>query len=332
MSKKIKDTEYAFISAYLRAGEAKLVSRERLERMIEAPTAAEALRLLEECGYGDMTGVGVRELEIRLAERRNAAMSELASLAPAPEITDVFRVKYDYHNAKALVKAAGAGTDAAAILSPAGRFAPEDVAAALKGEEGEEISAVLAAAMAEARDTLAATGDPQLADFILDKAYFAEMKAEADKVHSAFLAGYVRLNVDAANLRSAVRVLRMGKNASLLRQALIDGGSVGADELIAAASAGEPFAPLFVNELHDAARLGDETAAGRSLTAFERECDNAVVRYMAGAQTKSFGEEVPVGYLFAVESEIAAVRTVATGRIAGIEPDTIRERLRELAV
>ena len=35
------------------------------------------------------------------------------------------------------------------------------------------------------------------------------------------------------------------------------------------------------------------------MTEFERECDNAVNRYMTGAHLKSFGPEQVVGYLTA---------------------------------
>jgi len=332
LSKKMKDTEYLFISTYLHTLENLLVTREQLERMIDAPNAADAIRILEDCGYGDMTGVGLRELESRLAARRAEAVKDLSALIPVPEIVDVFRIKYDYHNAKALVKSEASGTDVTSILSEAGRISPEALDAAFRGEGSSAVPEVLAAAMEEARETLASTVDPQLSDFVLDRAYFEEMLTSAKTVGSGFLEGYVRLNIDAANLRSAVRTVRMGRNAAFLHQALVAGGNVSIDGIVAAVNAQEPLAPVFAGELHTAAELGDAAASGGSLTAFERECDNAVVEYMSDARSAPFGEKVPIGYLFAIESEISAVRTVISGRLANISPDVIRERLRDLYV
>lgn len=332
MSKKMKDTEYLFISTYLHTLENLLVSRERLERMIDAPTAAEAIRLLEECGYGDMTGVGLRELESRLARRRAEAVQDLSALVPVTEIVDVFRIKYDYHNAKALVKSESTDTDVSGILSDAGRISPPELIIAFRGEDISAIPETLAVAYEEAKETLASTGDPQLADFVLDRAYFKEMLALAESVGIEFLKGYVKLNIDSSNLRSAVRTVRMGRNTAFLHQALIAGGNISTDSIIAAVNAQEPLAPVFVGELYAAALLGDEAVTGGSLTAFERACDNAVVEYMSGARSASFGETVPIGYLFAIECEISAVRTVVSGRLAGISPDAIRERLRDLYV
>ena len=50
---KVKDTNYLAITAMLAARETKMLSAERMERMIDAPTNEEAAKILEECGYGD---------------------------------------------------------------------------------------------------------------------------------------------------------------------------------------------------------------------------------------------------------------------------------------
>ena len=66
------------------------------------------------------------------------------------------------------------------------------------------------------------------------------------------------------------------------------------------------------------------------MTAFERACDNAVNTYLRAAKLVSYGPEAVAAYLAAVEGEITAVRMILTGKLAGIAPETIRERLRDL--
>ena len=66
------------------------------------------------------------------------------------------------------------------------------------------------------------------------------------------------------------------------------------------------------------------------MTAFELACDNAVTAYLRTAKLVSYGPEALIAYLAAVESETTAVRMILTGRLAGIAPDTIRERLRDM--
>jgi len=44
LAKKLKDTDYLFISTYLHSRERDLLTAARMERMIEAPTAEEAAK------------------------------------------------------------------------------------------------------------------------------------------------------------------------------------------------------------------------------------------------------------------------------------------------
>ena len=122
----------------------------------------------------------------------------------------------------------------------------------------------------------------------------------------------------------------MGKPAEFLDSVLVSGGDVDADRIAAAGDA-ESIAALFAHSgLEKAAALGAEAAAGGSMTAFELACDNAVNSYLRGAKLVSYGPEAVLAYVAAVEGEITAVRMILTGRLSGIEPQVIRERLRDL--
>ena len=191
------------------------------------------------------------------------------------------------------------------------------------GESGSVPQAVLAA-MQAARDALSRSADPQLADLILDRAYFAEYHETAAQVGSAVLMGYAQLQADSANLRAAVRARRMHKDAAFLKSVLVPGGSVPAEEIC------QVFAPRFANTARfAAAQAGDESQSG-SLTAFERLCDNTLTAYFAKAKSVVFGEQVVIAYLCALENEISAARMIISGLQAGLPADTIRARLRDL--
>ena len=79
-----------------------------------------------------------------------------------------------------------------------------------------------------------------------------------------------------------------------------------------------------------AGALGAECMTGGSMTAFELACDNAVNTYLRGAKLISYGAEPVLAYMAAVEGEITAIRMILTGRLAGIAPQVIRERLRDM--
>ena len=325
-----KQDAYLCLSAMLRAREPQLLSGERAQRMLDAPSFEEAAKLLTDCGYPDMAQCRADEIEAILAERRDALLEEMNGLAPDKAIVAAFRMKYDYHNVKAILKAEAMGTDEAHLLTKAGRVAPEKLLEAYRESRYVDLPGELGKAMEEARTVLARTANPQMADLILDQACYGEMKAAAREAECPFLEGYVRLLIDSTNLKSAVRTMRMHKDADFLQSVLLTGGNV-SESRIAAAGDGEALAGLFQNgKLEKAAALGAEAAAGGRMTAFELACDNAVTDYLKDAKLVGFGPETLVAYLAAAEGEITAVRMILTGRLAGIAPDTIRERLRDL--
>lgn len=326
---KIKDTDYLGLSARVRAMGNRLLTGERMERMLEARSPDEAAKVLTECGYDEMTPLTHASLDAALGRARDAMYADLSKAVPDRALLDVFRTKADYHNVKAILKALATGQEPERFLTAGGRYDPAALCDELSRGELRTGGDVLRRAAQAAREQLAASGDPQLCDFILDRAYFTEMTAAAKESGSAFLQGYVRLMADSANLRAVVRAARMDKGPDFLSQALLPGGSVNPDRLRAAKP--EELPALFHGHLAEAAAAGVPLAVpgGAPLTQFERLCDNALMRYLSGAKRIPFGEQPIIGYLCARESEFTAARIILTGLMAGLEPDGIRERLRD---
>ena len=318
---------YLCLSAMLRAREPKMLTADRAARMLEAAGFEESAKLLSDCGYEDMTGLSAGEIDAALSAHRAALFGEIENLVPDKALVDMFRLKYDYHNAKAVLKGEAMGQDPLRLMSVSGRIEPGKLKSAYDEERTSELPPVLGAAMLEAGSTLARTANPQLADFELDRACFAEMTALADELGSPFISGYVRLLIDAANLKSAVRTARMRKRPDFLASVLVKGG---ADVDRIAAADGDALAAIFAHgPLEKAAAAGAEAMAGGSMTAFELACDNAVNEYLKNVKLVSYGPEVVTAYLAAVENEITAVRMILTGALAHVPAATIKERLRD---
>lgn len=323
-----KDTDYLSVSARIRAMENRLLTRERMDRMIEARDTAEAMKVLSECGYSEAGG-----LETILAQARADTFRDMEKASPDPRLVEIFQLKYDYHNAKTILKAQAVGAEAERLLLPGGRYHPVELLEGWRREELRGCSELFGKSITQAWNALRETHDPQQADLILDRACHEEMAQLAKALDSKFLQGYVRLSVDVANLRTAVRVHRMDKEGDFLRHVLLPGGNV--SEQIIAAARGDALGEVFRSgPLSQAAELGAKVAqpGGGPLTDFERACDNAVTAYLAAARRIPFGEQTVIGYLYAKESELTAIRTIFAGRAAGLDGDTIRRRLRETYV
>ena len=263
--KKIKDTDYLYLSAYLQAKSA---------RRNES------------------------------AEDKAAAFRELSSLAPDPQIVDFFRLKYDYHNAKVYLKSVAAGEDNSRLFLPLGRCAPAVLTEACRTEDYRSLPAEFAAALKESSEILGRTSDPRLADFILDRAYVKEMKDTAEKTRSDFLLGYAALQADALNLRALVRMLKSGVRPEQLKSVLTDCGSVRCAAISSAYPDAAAVLSLYKStKLSPSLGDAENAVKGEGFTPFERAVRSCLDGYMEKAKYACFGENVLIRYLYQIEEQ-----------------------------
>ena len=315
----------------LRARETYMLSKERIDRMLDSRDYDDAAKQLVDCGYADMSGMDATGIEGVLQKRRSDVYYELSSYAKTRGLIDLFRMKYDYHNVKVLVKAAGVGSDATSMLSDSGRIPANDLADAYTTGERRDLPPLVAESMTSASSILSRTGNPQLSDIEIDKAYFAELLELSVSLDDDFITGYVKLLIDSANLRILVRSVRTRRDVNFLNMALIPGGSISIDRLEASFADGD-LAAFSSGALENVAKLGEDAMKGGTQTQFELACDNAALQYFDGTIFISFGPAPVFAYLAKLEWEITAVRMILTGKLTDISADIIRERLRECHV
>ena len=80
MSQK-RDTDYLAVSTRIHAMENRMLTRERMERMIDAKDSGEAAKVLSECGYGELTQLTSAALEELLADGTHSRSSKFSEFA-----------------------------------------------------------------------------------------------------------------------------------------------------------------------------------------------------------------------------------------------------------
>ena len=312
----------------LRGKEAHMIGADAFVRMADAESVAAAAKMAEEYGYTDLDLSTPQTVDASFGRIRTAVYEDLAQILPQPALLDLFRLKYDYHNAKILVKNASRGQNVEAMLSSEGRLTIEEIRELFASETA---SGTLKDAMTEAGETLAKTENPQLADFGLDLAYFREMRECASQLEGISEA-YVQLLIDCANLNSYVRSVRMGKSADFLKFALTEGGSVDPDVLLNRWPDSDVTDLYVGTPLEEAAKFAGEAMGGWKITPFELACDNALSACLADTRYVAFGADAVVSYLASLDTEIRNLRMVLSGKICGITSEAIKERLRDVNV
>lgn len=325
-----KDTDYLHASARVRVIEKNLLGGEDLKKMAEARSLDEAWKIANDAGIG--VGMPVEDYERALDDSLERAYAEANDLLHGSEALSLFRMKYDAHNLKTLVKSVKAGKRPE-LLSPLGNVPVEKLSEELDARAfGPELSPELAAAAISAVEKLAKNGDPQAVDLAIDRAWLTAVNKKAAGYDNAFIREWARTQTDLANIRALFRIKRMGRDGSLLLEAAAPGGTFEPKEL--AAAAGENWDDVFA--LADRAPCSKYIAAafedvknGKSLSRFERLCDNAAVAVLVKARYVPFGIEPVLAWLLAKENEAQAARIVLACKRAGLSSADIIERLRD---
>ncbi len=329
----LEENSYVFACARVRGSEKNLMSKEQMEKMLEAKTPAEALKILLELEYGSgQEQVAPENFERLLAWEQKKTYEFIMSIAPEKTHLLMFAYANDYHNLKTLLKAEFLNIDASESLSPVGTIEPMKMAALVRERNFLPFTSEMKDAFNEAVDLFSRSNDPQTIDLVLDKACYADMGAIAEEAENDFLTGYVKLLIDTINLKTFVRLRQMGKPWDFFLRVFINGGNI--SEKLFVEGYDEPFLQ-FAERLHPYGMQGAMTEGGAILkntgkfTVFEKCCDNKLIDYVKNAKYVYAGIEPLVAFLVAKENEIRNARIIMAGKLAGLSSELIRERLRE---
>ena len=128
---------YTYASARLSALSKRLVEPQTVRRMADG-TLSDALRTLQDIRYGG--GMDIRETNVEqmiTAEMRET-MAEIRDISPNPTLTDLFLLRSDVQNIKALLKARMLGSSDAPF-SDGGLYSKEDLAAMVKEQHYDDL-------------------------------------------------------------------------------------------------------------------------------------------------------------------------------------------------
>ena len=316
---------YPFAVAAVRSMENNLITRDKLMQMADAPTAEDALRVLTESGYGELAPGQIHDFETLLSNHLENVYKSLMGLIPEEKLIDVFLYKNDYHNIKVLIKQELSGTDGDAYLVNGGTIPVEKLKEAFAERKFTDFQEIDGKAVDEAMEAYAKTKDARYIDLILDKACFETMHSFAKKTKNDYIIGYIERLADVTNIKTFVRVKRLGKSFKLFEEAFVPTGSLDMDAFRRADESDNPEGALGFGEIcADCMKV--------SFTEFEKNCDDYLMSYVKDAKYKALTPEPIVGYILAKETEVKCVRIIMTCKLNNIDSETIKERVREAYV
>lgn len=324
---------YGFAVGKVRVLEARLFGIDLYERLITARDLAEQRRILSDTALGRfLEGADTAEaVERGLDDALDDTYGFLDEAGLPEAVVDFFRVRYDFANLKALLKAEELGIMLEPLLSPLGTVDPGDFIGELDDLPPilRDLHDRLTPSENEAPEPGSAErGADERVEEAVDRAMFARLAEDARQARSPFLAGLAALMADVANARALVRGRLEGRPFGEVAGMLADAGSIRGREIEAAYKA-SPLELAALLATHPAlAALGEAGLSEDPLARFDVAADEILLRYVASARAVAFGPEPVVGYVMHREAQIVMVRVLLLGKLAGLDADSLRARLR----
>lgn len=328
---KIREEDYAYATARVRAVEPRLLDSQKMDRLLESPSVSDATKLLAEARYGEGMDVSEVGWEDLLEAEGARVVAFLTDVMPYPELLDVFRLQTDYLQAKRLLKALYQGKDPGAVTGLPGTVPLARLVRSIRDRKPYELPEQLVRTMFDAMDQFGKSGDPRDIDLVLDHGAYRHMSELAGSIGHPFLSETVALTIDMTNIRIFVRGRLIGESVDFLRKALLPGGQLESKRFLDAADKPlESFLESIRMTLFgDAAWEGFEAfKSGKGISILEQKLEDCFMRHVRKAKYVAMGLDPMIGYWLAKETEIRNVRILLTGKVNHLAAEEIREKLR----
>ena len=328
----MKRKDYGQSVVMVRVLEKKLLTKNRLDRMIEAETPEEVMKQLSETEYSqNMFDIQQpQEYEKILKRETERVFNLVRELSNDKEIIDILSLKYDYHNLKVLLKGRLANKDFSTLLMDAGTQKIEKLKLKFDIKNYNDLPEEISKAINEVEKDFLENNDSQKIDIIVDKYYYKNLLRIAKKINVSVIMDYAQGLIDFQNIITLFRVKKQNRDIKFLENVIHEGGTISKDKIVEAIN---DSVEMIINKFKKEKignylqrGLEEFTETGR-LSGLEKISQNYLMELNKDSKYIIFGPEPLFTYLVAKEREISAIRMIMVSKINNIEISKIRERL-----
>lgn len=320
--------------ARIRSLEKRLLGRDRMARIAES-SLEDAMRMLHESGYGDKPDATAADCEILIAQELEKTAKLINEVTPAQDATDLFLLKADVHNLKALIKARLLNNEEEPFLLRGGVYAIDKLTVSVQEHDYRDLPPVFADALNALERELLTRVNPQYVSVTLDRAYHLHARSviEKRKDSNPFLKQYFFALADFDNVLALLRLRDMGVQKEALHDVLLPAGDVAHSALLAAFE--QPFESLTRQVATGtagaamAAGMEEVQRSGR-VSALEKARDDYLLRLIKKDKYDVMTIQPVLGFYLAREQEAKCIRLIITAKRNKLDESVIAERLREL--
>jgi len=318
------DAGLIYQNAKIKSKESELFGKDKIQRLADALSAEEAVRILQEGGYP----LGNDPVEVLAQAEAEAALFFKSTVVSGYGL-ELFLLINDYHNAKVLAKKTyfSGKTD---CLKPDGLLDKGKIEEGIEKDDFSSLPSNMAVAFTDIKKHFVdETLTPSYIDITMDKAMFCAIYADLPKAHPVVREYFTRLS-DYTNIAVACRAKKAGLPLSIFENMVVKTGELPLPVLKKIFDLGAEESVEKVSGLgaYKKALLAMKEGAAH----YETYVDDALLAPIKKARFDMFSPAAVIGFYLGKMREIKNVRLLFAKVNNGVDRDVIKVRMRELYV
>lgn len=331
------DFRYTYAVARINALSTGLLDREFASRLLAAETD-DIPGMLGETPYAEnLAGVespiGIEKALFREMEKTYGLLDKIC---PEKEVIKLFRMRFDFHNLKAMLKSQMTGAAHADSIMDIGTFSIGELSAAVREKNYRFIPDYLRSTALDALAEYERSQKLESISYVCDRSMWRHLMKKALKCRNKIIKNLFREYVNLANIKSFFRIKEMGEVPSDFERYFIPGGSYSLDFFFLYMN---QELGLFLDHLAKTPYERHIVSQGfmmwpedRSFWRLEVACDDFILHYYWKRRMRLFSIVPLIYYLLRKMAEVRLIRTVVRCKLIGMPRKQIEERLGYLYV
>ena len=317
--------KFVFQNAKIKHMESKLITSQSVQRLIECATPDDAFKVLLEMGFGSGIPVETNDFDTLFAHEEENAVALLKEFNVSDAL-NAFLVEIDYLNLKSVFKAHATNTDFSSTL--VGLYDVNEMKALVDGVESENLPREMKEAVAYLLELEKAEKlSPRIIDVTIDRAMFKHILSLVKKSGNLAKRYYIK-KIDYLNILSFLRVKKLSLPLDFFEKGFIEGGTLAEDVFASAFDSMEKFKEN--TKQTEFREVVEKTADTQDIVALEVAIDNDLLKMFRDEFNDLFSIAPIVSYYLTKRTEIKLTKLIVAGIKNHVDPQLIKERMREI--
>lgn len=319
----MRDTDYAFCVAAIRARESDLFTSSFYNKLIEAEGLSQCMSLLKSAGWLEADSMSIKDA---VKAQQDALWSFISSSVPDKSDLKHLCVLNDFFNLKVAVKCIFSKENPESFyITPTTLDLKLLNKAAEKNDYSLLSDAFISSTALTAYELACKTESGQNAEAVIDSAAIEMLKKHSQDKGKGVYSDICAFIADTTNIKTAFRCCLTGKGREFVSLAVPVCFRLDRERLIEAVLNG-------IDALFDYLS-GTAYAYGASLymtdtVMYDKWCDDGVIEIARNSKYTAFGFDPVCSYYYAKSSEIKTVRMILSAKQIGMPQEELKERVR----